>query len=435
MKYYSTNHHAPVATLNEAVVKGLASDRGLFMPEHIQKLPDEFFETIDRLSFHEIACRVAEAFFGDDIPEADLDRIVCDTLSFDCPVVEVEPSIYSLELFHGPTLAFKDVGARFMARMLQYFIRRQFDGKEVNVLVATSGDTGSAVANGFLGVEGIHVYVLYPKGKVSPIQECQFTTLGQNITAVEVDGVFDDCQRLVKSAFMDEELCAAKVLTSANSINVARFLPQAFYYFNAYARMKGSGLAEQLVISVPSGNFGNITAGLFAHSMGLPVKRFIAANNANDIFYNYLLTGRYSPKPSRQTIANAMDVGDPSNFARILDLFGNDHSRISSLITGATYTDAQIAETMKQCYDTTGYILDPHGACGYRALKEQLRPGETGVFLETAHPAKFKDTVSPIIGTEVVIPDRLAAFMNGAKQSVPMPADFEDFKSYLITRP
>ncbi len=435
MKYYSTNHHAPVATLNEAVVKGLASDRGLFMPEHIQKLPDEFFETIDRLSFHEIACRVAEAFFGDDIPEADLDRIVCYTLSFDCPVVEVEPSIYSLELFHGPTLAFKDVGARFMARMLQYFIRRQFDGKEVNVLVATSGDTGSAVANGFLGVEGIHVYVLYPKGKVSPIQECQFTTLGQNITAVEVDGVFDDCQRLVKSAFMDEELCAAKVLTSANSINVARFLPQAFYYFNAYARMKGSGLAEQLVISVPSGNFGNITAGLFAHSMGLPVKRFIAANNANDIFYNYLLTGRYSPKPSRQTIANAMDVGDPSNFARILDLFGNDHSRISSLITGATYTDAQIAETMKQCYDTTGYILDPHGACGYRALKEQLRPGETGVFLETAHPAKFKDTVSPIIGTEVVIPDRLAAFMNGAKQSVPMPADFEDFKSYLITRP
>lgn len=435
MKYYSTNHHAPVATLNEAVVTGLASDRGLFMPEHIQKLPDEFFETIDRLSFHEIACRVAEAFFGEDIPKADLDRIVCDTLSFDCPVVEVEPSIYSLELFHGPTLAFKDVGARFMARMLQYFIRRQFDGKEVNVLVATSGDTGSAVANGFLGVEGIHVYVLYPKGKVSPIQECQFTTLGQNITAIEVDGVFDDCQRLVKSAFMDEELCAAKVLTSANSINVARFLPQAFYYFNAYARMKECGLAEQLVISVPSGNFGNITAGLFAHRMGLPVKRFIAANNANDIFYNYLLTGRYSPKPSRQTIANAMDVGDPSNFARILDLFGNDHLRISSLISGATYTDAQIAETMKQCYDTTGYILDPHGACGYRALKEQLRPGETGVFLETAHPAKFKDTVSPVIDAEVAIPDRLAAFMNGTKQSVPMSANFEDFKSYLITRP
>ena len=292
MKYYSTIHHAPAASLEEAVVKGLASDRGLFMPEHIDRLPDEFFENIDKFTFQEIACRVAEAFFGEDIPKEDIDRIVCDTLAFDCPVVEVEPSIYSLELFHGPTLAFKDVGARFMARLLQYFIKRQNDGKEVNVLVATSGDTGSAVANGFLGVEGIHVYVLYPKGKVSPIQECQFTTLGKNITAIEVDGVFDDCQSLVKSAFMDAELCDHIKLTSANSINVARFLPQAFYYFNAYARMKEKGLADQLVISVPSGNFGNITAGLFAHRMGLPIKRFIAANNANDIFYNYLSATR-----------------------------------------------------------------------------------------------------------------------------------------------
>jgi len=435
MKYYSTNRKAPAATLNEAVVKGLASDRGLFMPQHTNRLPDEFFEEIDSLSFHEIACRIAEAFFGEDIPSADLNRIVCDTLSFDCPVMKVEPTIYSLELFHGPTLAFKDVGARFMARMLQHFIRKQSEGKMVNVLVATSGDTGSAVANGFLGVDGIHVYVLYPKGKVSPIQECQFTTLGKNITAIEVDGVFDDCQRLVKSAFMDAELCAEKVLTSANSINVARFLPQAFYYFNAYARMKGLGLANQLVISVPSGNFGNITAGLFAHRMGLPVKRFIAANNANDIFYNYLLTGKYTPKASRQTIANAMDVGDPSNFARILDLYGADHARIVSIISGATYTDSQIAESMKQCHESTGYILDPHGACGYRALKEQLRPGETGVFLETAHPAKFKDTVGPIIGSEITIPDRLAEFMNGTKQAVPMTTDFGDFKSYLMTRP
>ena len=434
MKYYSTNHHAPAASLEEAVVKGLASDRGLFMPEQIDRLPDEFFENIDKFTFQEIACRVAEAFFGEDIPKEDIDRIVCDTLAFDCPVVEVEPSIYSLELFHGPTLAFKDVGARFMARLLQYFIKRQNDGKEVNVLVATSGDTGSAVANGFLGVEGIHVYVLYPKGKVSPIQECQFTTLGKNITAIEVDGVFDDCQSLVKSAFMDAELCDHIKLTSANSINVARFLPQAFYYFNAYARMKEKGLADQLVISVPSGNFGNITAGLFAHRMGLPIKRFIAANNANDIFYNYLMTGVYSPKPSRQTIANAMDVGDPSNFARILDLYGCDHGRITSLISGATYTDEQIAETMKECHDTTGYTLDPHGACGYRALKEGLRPGETGVFLETAHPAKFKDTVEPIIGAEVTIPDRLAAFMKGEKQSVPMTTEFADFKSFLMTR-
>lgn len=434
MKYYSTNRNTPEVDLEEAVVKGLAADRGLFMPERITPLPAEFFETIDRLSFQEIACRVAEAFFGEDIPKEDLDRIVCDTLSFDCPVVEVEKDIYSLELFHGPTLAFKDVGARFMARLLQYFISKRGTGREVNVLVATSGDTGSAVANGFLGVDGIHVYVLYPKGKVSPIQECQFTTLGRNITAVEIDGVFDDCQRLVKSAFMDAELCDRMTLTSANSINVARFLPQAFYYFNAYARMKALGKASDLVICVPSGNFGNITAGLFANRMGLPVKRFIAANNANDIFYNYLLTGVYSPKASVQTIANAMDVGDPSNFARIIDLYGNSHEKITSLISGFTFTDDQIRRTMHDCYASTGYLLDPHGACGYRALKEGLKPGETGVFLETAHPAKFKETVEGAVGAPVAIPDRLAAFMKGEKQSVAMSADFADFKRFLMTR-
>lgn len=434
MKYYSTNHTAPQASLEEAVVKGLASDRGLFMPENIKRLPAEFFENIEKLTFHEIACTVAEAFFGEDIPKEDLDRIVCDTLAFDCTVAEVEPTIYSLELFHGPTLAFKDVGARFMARLLQYFIKGKTDGREVNVLVATSGDTGSAVANGFLGVEGIHVYVLYPKGKVSPIQECQFTTLGRNITAVEVDGVFDDCQRLVKSAFMDSELCGKMILTSANSINVARFLPQAFYYFNAYARMKALGKADHLVVSVPSGNFGNITAGLFAHRMGLPIHRFIAANNANDIFYNYLLSGLYKPKASVQTIANAMDVGDPSNFVRILDLYGGDYGRISSLISGASYSDAQIRQTMKDCYDNTGYILDPHGACGYRALKEGLCEGETGVFLETAHPAKFKETVEAAINDSVTIPDRLAAFMKGDKLSVDMTSDFNDFKTFLLSR-
>lgn len=434
MKYYSTNHTAPQASLEEAVVKGLASDRGLFMPENIKCLPAEFFENIENLTFHEIACTVAEAFFGEDIPKEDLDRIVCDTLAFDCPVAEVEPTIYSLELFHGPTLAFKDVGARFMARLLQYFIKGKTDGREVNVLVATSGDTGSAVANGFLGVDGIHVYVLYPKGKVSPIQECQFTTLGRNITAVEVDGVFDDCQRLVKSAFMDSELCGKMILTSANSINVARFLPQAFYYFNAYARMKALGKADRLVVSVPSGNFGNITAGLFAHRMGLPIHRFIAANNANDIFYNYLLSSLYKPKASVQTIANAMDVGDPSNFVRILDLYGGDHGRISSLISGASYSDTQIRQTMKDCYDNTGYILDPHGACGYRALKEGLCEGETGVFLETAHPAKFKETVEAAINDSVTIPDRLAAFMKGDKLSVDMTSDFNDFKTFLLSR-
>ena len=427
-----------MADLRKAVVKGLAEDRGLYMPERIERLPEEFFDTIDRLSFREIALRVAQAFFGEDVDGEALERIVSDTLSFDCPVRHVTDNIFSLELFHGPTLAFKDVGARFMARLLQYFIGREpaeetATAQTVNVLVATSGDTGSAVANGFLGVEGIHVYVLYPKGKVSPIQECQFTTLGQNITAVEVDGVFDDCQALVKSAFMDEELNSRKRLTSANSINVARFLPQAFYYFNAYARMKEAGKADNLVVCVPSGNFGNITAALFGHAMGLPVRRFIAANNANDVFFNYLRTGKYEPKDSIQTIANAMDVGDPSNFARIRDLYGDDHRRITSLISGCTYSDRQIRQTMRQCYDETAYILDPHGACGYRALREQLRTGESGVFCETAHPAKFKDTVEPVIGTKVTIPDRLLAFMQGEKRSVPMTKHFDDFKHYLLT--
>ncbi|MDY3847103.1 MAG: threonine synthase [Prevotella sp.] len=430
MKYYSTNGKAPMATLHEAVVKGLAGDRGLYMPERIDTLPQSFYDNIDKMSFQEIAYHVAQAFFGDDVPADDLKKIVYDTLSFDCPLSEVTESIYSLELYHGPTLAFKDVGARFMARLLQYFIRQE-GNEEVNVLVATSGDTGSAVANGFLGVDGIHVYVLYPKGKVSRIQESQFTTLGRNITAVEVDGVFDDCQALVKNAFMDEELNKAMKLTSANSINVARFLPQAFYYFYAYAQLKRMGKADQMVVCVPSGNFGNICAALFGHRMGLPVKRFIAANNANDIFFKYLMTGKYEPKASLQTIANAMDVGDPSNFARIYDLYNGDHAAICRLIGGATYTDDEIRESMRECYASTGYVLDPHGACGYRALKEMLQPGETGVFCETAHPAKFKDTVESVIGAEVAIPDRLAAFMKGEKQSVEMSKDFASFKKYL----
>ena len=345
----------------------------------------------------------------------------------------MEENIYSLELFHGPTLAFKDVGARFMARLLQYFIRKE-GKKQVNVLVATSGDTGSAVANGFLGVEGIHVYVLYPKGKVSNTQESQFTTLGKNITAIEVDVVFDDCQALVKSAFMDGELNAHMNLTSANSINVARFLPQAFYYFNAYAQMKRLGKGDNMVICVPSGNFGNITAGLFGKRMGLPVKRFIAANNANDIFYNYLQSGKYEPKPSIQTLANAMDVGDPSNFARIIDLYKGCHADISAEISGATYSDEQIAQTMRQCHATTGYVLDPHGACGYQALKDLLHEGETGVFLETAHPAKFKEKVDSILQADVQIPERLAEFMKGKKLSVPMSAQFSDFKEFLLGR-
>lgn len=431
MKYYSTNKKAPLATLHEAVVKGLAGDRGLYMPEEIKPLPKDFFDHIDTMSFQEIAYAVADNFFGEDVDKESLKKIVYDTLNFDCPVVKVCDNIYSLELFHGPTLAFKDVGARFMARLLGYFIKQE--GKEqVNVLVATSGDTGSAVANGFLGVEGIHVYVLYPKGKVSKIQESQFTTLGKNITAVEVDGVFDDCQALVKSAFMDEELNKHMKLTSANSINVARFLPQAFYYFYAYAQIKKMGLADNMVMCVPSGNFGNITAGLFGTKMGLPIKRFIAANNANDIFYKYLQTGKYEPKASLQTLANAMDVGDPSNFARVYDLYKGDHDAITSYISGCTFTDDMIRESMKECYNNNGYILDPHGTCGYRALKEGLKPGEVGVFCETAHPAKFKDTVEPIIGTNVEIPERLATFMRGKKKSVEMTKEFDDFKSFLM---
>ena len=430
MNYYSTNGKAPLASLEKAVVKGLAEDRGLYMPERIKTLSQEFFDHIEQLSFQEIACHVADAFFGEDVPADMLKQIVCDTLSFDVPVVPVKENIYSLELFHGPTLAFKDVGARFMARLLHYFN----GGETVNVLVATSGDTGSAVANGFLGVEGIHVYVLYPKGKVSPIQEYQFTTLGQNITALEVDGVFDDCQTLVKNAFMDEELNQHMKLTSANSINVARFLPQSFYYFYAYSQMKQRGLADNLVVCVPSGNFGNICSALIGKRMGLPIKRFIAANNANDVFYKYLQTGKYEPKSSIQTIANAMDVGAPSNFARILDLYKGSHEAICKDISGAAYTDGQITETIRECLSDTGYQLDPHGACGYRALQEGLKPDETGVFLETAHPAKFKETVEQITGKPVEIPAKLAAFMKGTKQSVSISNDFTDFKLYLLNQ-
>lgn len=433
MLYYSTNGRAEKATLEEAVVRGLAPDRGLYMPERIKSLPQSFFDGIEKLSFKEIACRVADAFFGEDIPEDTLRAIVEDTLSFDCPVAKVTDSIYSLELFHGPTLAFKDVGSRFMARLLQHFTRNSGDGRVLNVLVATSGDTGSAVANGFLGVEGIHVYVLYPKGKVSPIQECQFTTLGRNITALEIDGCFDDCQALVKSAFMDSELQSQLRLTSANSINVARFLPQAFYYFNGYARMKELGLADNLVVCVPSGNFGNICAALFGHRMGLPVKRFIAANNANDVFFQYLMSGKYEPRASVRTVANAMDVGDPSNFARIYDLYGKSWEAIRADISGATFTDSEIAATIREVFETSGYLCDPHGACGYAALRDGLAPGETGLFCETAHPAKFKDTVESFIGRTVDIPAKLQAFMNGEKQSVGLPADYPAFKNYLLS--
>jgi threonine synthase len=359
----------------------------------------------------------------------------------------VNDSIYSLELYHGPTCAFKDVGARFMARLLSYFVKRHPSNKgNVHVLVATSGDTGSAVANGFLGVPGIDVTVLYPKDKVSLIQEKQFTTLGQNITALEVEGVFDDCQRLVKEAFMDQELNDKFFLTSANSINVARFLPQAFYYFHAYAQLKklNPEAAKNMVICVPSGNFGNICAGIFGAKMGLPVKRFIASNNANDIFFQYLQTGHYNPRATQATLANAMDVGDPSNFARIINLYGGGQQKavkitpeeaynaITREISGATYNDEQIKAAMLKALNEDGYVCDPHGACGYQALVDDLKPGEVGIFLETAHPAKFKDTVEAIIGKEVKIPATLQKFMAGTKKSLPMSGKFDDFKAFLL---
>lgn len=434
MKYYSTARSSQPVSLAQAVVMGLAPDKGLYMPERIERLPEDFFREIGSMDFHEISCRVARSFFGEDIPGADLDSIVRDTLSFDTPVAPVHDNIYSLELFHGPTLAFKDVGGRFMARMLSYFIARDGVGGKVTVLVATSGDTGSAVANGFLGVEGIDVVVLYPKGKVSEIQEKQFTTLGRNITALEVDGDFDDCQRLVKSAFLDADLAANMKLTSANSINVARFLPQSFYYFHAYAQLLREDKAGELVVCVPSGNLGNLTAGLFAHRMGLPIKRFIAANNRNDVFLRYLKTGKYDPQGTIATIANAMDVGDPSNFARILDLYGGSHPKISALICGCSYDDHRIREAVKTVFDKYGYLLDPHGACGYMALRDGLLPGETGLFLETAHPAKFLDTVQPIIGRPVEIPERLQRFMRGNKKSIEISNNFTAFKSYLTGR-
>ena len=431
MRYYSTQKQSSTVSLKEAVVKGLAPDRGLYMPETIGQLPTSFYKEISGMNLTTIAQTVARKFFGEDIPQDELDTIVADTLSFAIPLRKVEENIWVLELFHGPTFAFKDVGARFMARMLSHFVKKE-QQDEVKVLVATSGDTGSAVANGFLGVEGIHVFVLYPSGKVSDIQEAQFTTLGKNITALEVDGTFDDCQALVKNAFMDEELNSQLRLTSANSINVARFLPQSFYYFHAWAQLMRHNPAAKAVISVPSGNLGNLTAGLFAKRMGLPVERFIAANNRNDVFREYLLTGNYSPRSSVQTIANAMDVGAPSNFDRILDLYGHDHRTITGDITAYRYSDEEICNTIRVTQQQTGYLLDPHGACGYLALKEGLQPGESGIFLATAHPAKFKETVEECTGKPVTIPEDLAAFMQNKKESIELPNDFSLFKKALL---
>jgi threonine synthase len=431
MKYYSTNNRNLKKTLKEAVIQGLAEDNGLFMPEKIPIIEGSLLRDMQKMSFQEISLIIAKSFIGTDVPSADLEQITLDAINFDTPLVHLHDRIHSLELFHGPTLAFKDVGARFMARLLGYFIRGFTS--EVNVLVATSGDTGSAVANGFWKVPGIRVYILYPKGLVSTIQEHQFTTLGANISALEIEGNFDDCQRLVKTAFLDHELNSRLTLTSANSINIARLLPQSFYYFNGYVRL-GSP-AQDLVIAVPSGNFGNLTAAMIAGKMGLPCKKFIAATNINDVVPEYLKTGKYKPRPSKATIANAMDVGNPSNFDRILDLYEHSHSKISDSISGYSYTDVQIREIIGKVYKKYGYLLDPHGAIGYQSLFEYIHsfPSFTGFFIETAHPAKFADIVEGVIGVKIDMPDSLQEAMNRTPVKTKLSADYKDLRDYLLT--
>ena len=429
MLYYSTNNRQQKVSLKEAIVKGIADDKGLFMPEQITPLPKSFYDKIETLSLQEIAFEVANRFFGEDVDHDALKEIVYDSLNFPIPLVPIKQDLYSLELFHGPTLAFKDVGGRFMARMLNYFTKNQKE--EIIVLAATSGDTGSAVANGFLGVEGIKVGILYPKGKVSTIQEMQFTTLGQNITAFEVDGTFDDCQAMVKQAFGDVSLRRMLNLTSANSINIGRLLPQSFYYFHGYAQLPDK--QKETVVCVPSGNYGNISAAIIAKRMGLPVQHFIAATNVNDIVPEFLKTAVYTPRPSIQTIANAMDVGDPSNFARILDLYDHSYEAIKADISGYSCSDAIIRETIAEVYKTHGYLLDPHGAVGYDALTETLSgSNKQGFFIGTAHPAKFNEVVEDIIHEHVVIPERLEHFMHGTKQSIETSADYAEFRERLI---
>ena len=414
--------------LKDALLKGLAPDGGLFMPASIPVLKRETLEKLRETDLTGIAVILSRELFGEDVPEKELKQLTEEAVNFDTPLVQVEEGLYSLELFHGPTLAFKDVGARFLARLLGHFTRDM--EQEIHVLVATSGDTGSAVANGFLGVEGIRVHVLYPSGLVTPLQEKQFTTLGENISAIEVQGSFDDCQQLVKEAFMDEELSRAMTLTSANSINLARFLPQAFYYFRAWAQLEPG---TKTFFSVPSGNYGNMTAGLIAREMGLPVNTFLSANNINDVVASYLLTGNYKPRPSTPTIANAMDVGDPSNFDRILDLFNHRHDWITRHLQGYSYTDTEIREIIGRVYRESGYLCDPHGATGYQAAKSfrENHSEQTGIFLETAHPAKFRESVEEVIGKEVELPERLAAFAGREKQSHPIEPEFVKFKEYL----
>ena len=433
MNYFSLNFNSKDVNFLEAVQKGLAPDRGLYFPKHIPKLPSSFFKELNQKNNAQIAFESILPFVGNAIPENSLQQIIHDTLSFDFPIVPLTNRIASLELFHGPTLAFKDVGARFMARCLAY-ANAQKSKKELTILVATSGDTGGAVADGFYGVEGIKVVILYPKGKVSSLQEKQLTTLGKNITALEVEGVFDDCQDMVKSAFIDPEINSEVNLTSANSINIARWLAQMFYYFIGFKNRPHPD--KKLVVSVPSGNFGNLCAGLMAKQMGLPIDHFIAATNINDTVPKFLTTGEYQPKPSKATLSNAMDVGDPSNFIRIQKLYNNDFFKLKKAVSGYSYTDADTLKALKSIYKNTGYIADPHGAVGYLGLKEFLEnnPEEySGLFLETAHPIKFSKSVESAIKTQLKVPEKLKALLEREKTSLPVK-DYKELKSYLLKR-
>ena len=431
MNYFSLNKKAPNTSFRDAVIKGLAPDKGLYFPEYIEALPKSFFENIDNLSHTEIAFQAIKQFVSTDIPEAVLKDIIEDTLCFDFPIVELDKNISTLELFHGPTMAFKDVGARFMARCLGYFNTNNTN--EVTVLVATSGDTGGAVANGFLGVKGVNVVILYPSGKVSDIQEKQLTTLGQNITALEVDGVFDDCQDMVKNAFLDEDLTSKMQLTSANSINVARWLPQMFYFMFAYKQLHKKH--AEIVFSIPSGNFGNICAGMMAQKLGLPIKHFVASNNANNVVTEYLNSEVYNPKSSVQTISNAMDVGNPSNFIRIQEIYKNDFSLLKENLSSYSFTDEETKIALEDIYKTYNYIADPHGAVGYLGCKSHLEshPNSHYVFLETAHPTKFLDVVEDVIKIKVDLPPQIEAVMDKVKVATHI-STYEDLKAFLIQK-
>ncbi len=424
MRYYSLNNHDIKVSFKKAAITGIARDKGLYFPESIPQLDVDFIKNIASYSYPEIALKAITPFVGDEIPQDELRKIVEETLSFEFPVVKVENDVYSLELFHGPTMAFKDVGARFMSRCLDYFTKGE--NQKITILVATSGDTGGAVASGFLGVEGIDVVILYPSGKVSPVQEMQLTALGQNITALEVSGTFDDCQDMVKRAFLDAELKDV-ALTSANSINIARWLPQMFYYFFAYKELKSSG--KPIAISVPSGNFGNICAGMMAKKIGLPVAHFIAATNANDTVPRFMQTSTYSPAATIETISNAMDVSNPSNFVRILELFGES---LATELTSYSFTDRQTLETIKKLYTENKYLADPHGAVGYRGLKQFMadNPGYTGAFLETAHPVKFPGSIEKTLGITIPLPEQIKGVMEGRKHSVAI-STYDQLKDFL----